>query len=829
MMRQRSNKFLLTSAVGAVVGLGTTAFGQCVFFSNAECDFVDSVWGPYDNSSGSTTADPNRSSGTATPIPGLDSNGNLISIAQGQTLKVNGLLGRFTYTDSTSGSPVVDSDTDWYKIKVDAPARLVIRATAGNDDGSGNITPWSWDSATSLGNRLIMLVYSADGTDQYYGRSSGLTGCLEAFSPLPNGGSVSYLYVPAGEYAIGFDTRYAEVTTSTDPADVNYNGPINMSFEVTNLPLAYEVCGTATTACDQPGSTPGCADAACCDLVCTSVAACCETAWDQSCFDQGVVDCGLFQYACDGSSVVPNDCVGNFQWVDMGDGQAKQVAFDLNGAKTDGPNDVVRLCGSPMGKDVWYLIGPLPAVGNLDITMCNLMDENGDPINDPAGDSVMNMFYNSNYSVANGIGDPATLPDDYLGCSDDSCDTDGDGSINYGGPSATGVVNGPAGAYLLLRLGSWYDGQGSPDDVPALSGAFSVSFVSESYSNGGQDFIVVGTSLYGAGGLSGGRISTTAGQNAYSGPSLAFTLDQDASFDTVSISSYFSNTKPTAIRWKIVRRPQVDDGSGNLVSGFNIYTDNIYTAGADDGDIVAQGESSFTDAEDPRDAWTMYGQGPARYQIDVGPQTLPAGDYWLSVLGTNANTAVTSRIRPSVGAGMVGDIATGQILGAIGTIWGDTDADAITPNVFEPMQLLNGQAPNSDAAGTTRATQGENKFRYYYRSGLAINADGSLNTANAYQPAGYSTFMSFDYDGETIKDTATTFGMTLRQQTFAQLCPGDLDGSTFVDAGDIGSLLILFGDCPGGAPGCQGDLDGSGSVDAGDIGSLLIMFGLCPS
>ncbi|NBX24824.1 MAG: VCBS repeat-containing protein [Planctomycetes bacterium] len=53
--------------------------------------------------------------------------------------------------------------------------------------------------------------------------------------------------------------------------------------------------------------------------------------------------------------------------------------------------------------------------------------------------------------------------------------------------------------------------------------------------------------------------------------------------------------------------------------------------------------------------------------------------------------------------------------------------------------------------------------------------------------------------------------------------PGDLDGSGSVDAGDIGSLLILFGPCTPGEP-CPGDLDASGEVDAGDIGSLLILF-----
>jgi hypothetical protein len=53
-------------------------------------------------------------------------------------------------------------------------------------------------------------------------------------------------------------------------------------------------------------------------------------------------------------------------------------------------------------------------------------------------------------------------------------------------------------------------------------------------------------------------------------------------------------------------------------------------------------------------------------------------------------------------------------------------------------------------------------------------------------------------------------------------CAGDLDASGTVDAGDIGSLLLLFGSSD-----AAGDLDGSGTVDAGDIGSLLLLFGAC--
>jgi hypothetical protein len=56
-------------------------------------------------------------------------------------------------------------------------------------------------------------------------------------------------------------------------------------------------------------------------------------------------------------------------------------------------------------------------------------------------------------------------------------------------------------------------------------------------------------------------------------------------------------------------------------------------------------------------------------------------------------------------------------------------------------------------------------------------------------------------------------------------CPWDLDANGVVDAGDIGSLLLAFGDCPSG---CTADLDGSGQVDAGDIGAILLTFGDCP-
>jgi hypothetical protein len=69
-----------------------------------------------------------------------------------------------------------------------------------------------------------------------------------------------------------------------------------------------------------------------------------------------------------------------------------------------------------------------------------------------------------------------------------------------------------------------------------------------------------------------------------------------------------------------------------------------------------------------------------------------------------------------------------------------------------------------------------------------------------------------DLDADTRPDTC-------------QHAAGDLDLSGFVDAADIGAVLLVFGDCPQPAAGCFGDMDGSGSVDAADIGMLLLAFG----
>jgi hypothetical protein len=54
-------------------------------------------------------------------------------------------------------------------------------------------------------------------------------------------------------------------------------------------------------------------------------------------------------------------------------------------------------------------------------------------------------------------------------------------------------------------------------------------------------------------------------------------------------------------------------------------------------------------------------------------------------------------------------------------------------------------------------------------------------------------------------------------------CFGDIDGSLFVDSGDVAFMLLDFGPCPG----CGADLDGSEFVDFGDVALVLLSTGPC--
>jgi hypothetical protein len=107
---------------------------------------------------------------------------------------------------------------------------------------------------------------------------------------------------------------------------------------------------------------------------------------------------------------------------------------------------------------------------------------------------------------------------------------------------------------------------------------------------------------------------------------------------------------------------------------------------------------------------------------------------------------------------------------------------------------------------------------------LRISPDRLVTMANDYDAVIRSTFGREnawvecpDLGADGLQDLSMLGGCVVEP-----VCNGDLDQSGTVDAGDIGTLLLLFGQAGG-----PGDLDASGTVDAGDIGVLLILFGPC--
>jgi hypothetical protein len=65
------------------------------------------------------------------------------------------------------------------------------------------------------------------------------------------------------------------------------------------------------------------------------------------------------------------------------------------------------------------------------------------------------------------------------------------------------------------------------------------------------------------------------------------------------------------------------------------------------------------------------------------------------------------------------------------------------------------------------------------------------------------------------------FSQIVSEETVCATCLGDLDGSGTVDGGDIGVLLLDWGQTG------PADFDRSGAVDGGDIGVLLLEWGDC--
>ena len=115
--------------------------------------------------------------------------------------------------------------------------------------------------------------------------------------------------------------------------------------------------------------------------------------------------------------------------------------------------------------------------------------------------------------------------------------------------------------------------------------------------------------------------------------------------------------------------------------------------------------------------------------------------------------------------------------------------------------------------------------------GLDPRATGDALTAVAPAPND-GFFQPVDYRGAFGPDAnwmcgwtaAHAYGYSIEPPNgCATACFGDLDGSLFVDSGDVAFMLLDFGACPG----CTADLDGSEFVDFGDVALVLLSTGPC--
>jgi subtilisin-like proprotein convertase family protein len=125
--------------------------------------------------------------------------------------------------------------------------------------------------------------------------------------------------------------------------------------------------------------------------------------------------------------------------------------------------------------------------------------------------------------------------------------------------------------------------------------------------------------------------------------------------------------------------------------------------------------------------------------------------------------------------------------------------------------------------GTTWTTLWQNSATLRDTSWAQVTYDISAVADN--QPTVYFRWIIGPTDTSVVYCGWNIDDLSISGFVAAPACPGDLDQNGLVDAGDIGVMLLGFGDC--GAE-CPADLDGNGIVDAGDIGTLLLGFGTCP-
>jgi hypothetical protein len=650
------------------------------------------------------------------------------SYAPGSSFRVTGQVGNYSGTTGTNFR-----DLDFIRFTATGPCYAVINLSMGRDLG-GFVLPFAPGEQTELS------VYTGNVQSEVQAvqlsSTADVDGCPHGTTYVyPNGRTQVRVPVAAGADVL---------VIATTPKDATlYAGPILYGLDVSLQALDNASCGTATNDCVTASATPGCSDAACCDLVCTFEPDCCSVAWDNECIQTGASECGNFVYACDAGGP-SNDCATSPEILDVASMPVVRT-LDTTNAGTDGPNDLLELCGSLTARDIWYQIGPMPADADVTISMCGVGN---------LGDSVISTY---NLGAVTGLSDGQTLPTLYRGCRDDYCDDDGDGTTDAGGPAAYTMVNVLKDNTYLIRIGTYLEPGADPATAPALQGQVSFNVRTTLFNSGRQRQVIrnsdnVALNLT----VQTGYRSATDADYMLATP---FTISEDAQVEGLEFCS--STTIPTGataiadrVKWVVFAR----DASSTAWMG--TWDPAVNT-------VVAEGEFVF----DSTAYSNISSDAGRRYFLDFPtPFVLTAGSYFMGLKGTVA----------------------GSTTGALGIyVYGQDGIEHFNPanNRACWWNAKNYATASGTWVLTTASSTPTYRVQTGDRAGVLYHAPIKLKgTPVNAMPCFGDIDSSMEVDNGDVAFALLDYGP----------CPGcmaDLDGTGEVDFGDVALILLSTGPC----------------------------------
>ena len=677
----------------------------------------------------------------------LDANGDYMYLeagdhAPGDSFRVKGVVG--TYNGPCDGGNNNSRDLDWIRFSVTEPCYVTI--TLSMSDSAG--VPLD-------GVNLYDLFFMEQGSDPDTAidliGEYGLDGCPHnMLYTFPNGQQQARFPVAAGELLL-------IVTTPFEPTpDVTvYGGLMSYGLDVGITGYDNVSCTTATNDCITTSESAGCSDGACCELVCGFVPGCCDSAWDADCVTEGVTSCGNFIYACEnpwpGAS---NDCVGAAELVL---GLPAFISFDCTDANADGPNDVVTQCSSSFSHDVWYIVGPTAAAGELLVTMCGQGN---------TGDAVMALY---NLGESSDIGDPQDLPAKYVACRDDVCDDNGDGTLDLAGPAGINLIGVPANTFWLVRVGSFYD-KDLTVQAPGFAGSMTVGFRAVFVDHGVQKYCVNAGTNSNVGLVSGWSTSALPKRWSF----IPFEMTVSGSVDGFDFAA-FDVASPDVISWKIMTRNA--EGGSYGVNGRPFGS----TGDFDQSQVVAEGSVAHDFVNDWSDVGDSIGE---RHFIDMDSAfQLEPGSYYFTCYGEYAD-------------GSTGAAFAWAMYGATGV-----EQQTTAQVVIDTANAAGASSEGTWPAGTPHGWRGTGAGPKVCFYSLGVNYTTQLtdNTGLLYNCSfnlkGQLAAACFgDLDGSGEVDSGDV-GIVLLDTGPCVGCPTDLDGSGEVDSGDVGLVLLSSGPC----------------------------------